>query len=336
MTMAEIPDILRKIMDRKVAEVAERRQRRPYATLEAELRSLRLGPQDTVQGAAQGRDQEAVRRIVQGAMHGAPSSTDPALDALATPMAAQADPAQAAPAPLATNQISLVCRGFAAALRARVAAGQPAVIAEIKKASPSKGVLREDFHPADIARRYERGGAACLSVLTDRDFFQGCDEYLQEARAACRLPVIRKDFILDPYQVLEARLLGADCILLIAACLDDTRMAELNAQALELGMDVLIEVHDRAELERALPLPGQLIGINNRDLRSFRVSLDTTLGLLDAIPPDRLLVTESGILAAADVALMHAHGVHAFLVGEAFMRAADPGAALGQLFFGGG
>ena len=336
MTMAEIPDILRKIMDRKVAEVAERRQRRPYATLEAELRSLRLGPQDTVQGAAQGRDQEAVRRIVQGAMHGAPSSTDPALDALATPMAAQADPAQAAPAPLATNQISLVCRGFAAALRARVAAGQPAVIAEIKKASPSKGVLREDFHPADIARRYERGGAACLSVLTDRDFFQGCDAYLQEARAACRLPVIRKDFILDPYQVLEARLLGADCILLIAACLDDTRMAELNAQALELGMDVLIEVHDRAELERALPLPGQLIGINNRDLRSFRVSLDTTLGLLDAIPPDRLLVTESGILTRDDVALMRAHGVHAFLVGEAFMRAADPGAALEQLFFGGG
>ena len=251
-------------------------------------------------------------------------------------MAAQADPAQAAPAPLATNQISLVCRGFAAALRARVAAGQPAVIAEIKKASPSKGVLREDFHPADIARRYERGGAACLSVLTDRDFFQGCDAYLQEARAACRLPVIRKDFILDPYQVLEARLLGADCILLIAACLDDTRMAELNAQALELGMDVLIEVHDRAELERALPLPGQLIGINNRDLRSFRVSLDTTLGLLDAIPPDRLLVTESGILTRDDVALMRAHGVHAFLVGEAFMRAADPGAALGQLFFGGG
>ncbi len=269
MTMAEIPDILRKIMDRKVAEVAERRQRRPYATLEAEL-------------------------------------------------------------------ISLAPRGFATALQARVAAGQPAVIAEIKKASPSKGVLRKDFHPADIARSYERGGAACLSVLTDRDFFQGCDEYLQEARAACRLPVIRKDFILDPYQVLEARLLGADCILLIAACLDDSRMADLNVQALELGMDVLIEVHDRAELERVLSLPGQLIGINNRDLRSFQVSLDTTLGLLDAIPPDRLLVTESGILTMDDVALMRAHGVHAFLVGEAFMRAADPGAALGQLFFGGG
>ena len=331
MTMAEIPDILRKIMDRKVAEVAERRQRRSYATLEAELRSLGPGRQDTVLGAAQGRGQGAVQPMAQGATHRGPSSTDPALDALASPMAAQS-----APAPLATDQISLVRRGFAAALQARVAAGQPAVIAEIKKASPSKGVLREDFHPADIARSYERGGAACLSVLTDRDFFQGCDEYLQEVRAACRLPLIRKDFILDPYQVLEARLLGADCILLIAACLDDSRMADLNAQALELGMDVLIEVHDRAELERALSLPGQLIGINNRDLRSFQVSLDTTLGLLDAIPPDRLLVTESGILTVDDVALMRAHGVHAFLVGEAFMRAADPGAALGQLFFGGG
>ena len=283
LTMAEIPDIpdiLRKIMDRKVVEVAERRQRRPYAVLEAELRTVQGGGQD----------------------------------------------ADAAPT-------SLVPRGFAAALQARVAAGQPAVIAEIKKASPSKGVLREDFRPAEIARSYERGGAACLSVLTDRDFFQGGDAYLQEARAACRLPVIRKDFILVPYQVLEARLLGADCILLIAACLDDTPMAELNAQALELGMDVLIEVHDRAELERALALPGKLIGINNRDLRSFRVSLDTTLGLLDAIPPERLLVTESGILSAADVALMRGHGVHAFLVGEAFMRAPDPGAALGRLFF---
>lgn len=284
LTMAkipDIPDILRKIMDRKVVEVTERRQRRPYAELDAELRTVQGGGQD----------------------------------------------ADAAPT-------SLAPRGFAAALQARVDAGQPAVIAEIKKASPSKGVLREDFHPAEIARSYERGGAACLSVLTDRDFFQGGDAYLQEARAACRLPVIRKDFILDPYQVLEARLLGADCILLIAACLDDTRMAELNAQALELGMDVLIEVHDRAELERALALPGKLIGINNRDLRSFRVSLDTTLGLLDAIPPERLLVTESGILSAADVDLMRAHGVHAFLVGEAFMRARDPGAALEQLFFG--
>jgi indole-3-glycerol phosphate synthase len=172
-----------------------------------------------------------------------------------------------------------------------------------------------------------------LSVLTDQDFFQGCDAYLREARSACRLPVIRKDFILDPYQVLEARLLGADCILLIAACLDDAQMRELNAQAMELGMDVLTEVHDRAELERTLTLPGRLIGINNRDLRSFQVSLDTTLGLLDAIPPDRLLVTESGILGTDDVALMRAHGVHAFLVGEAFMRAPDPGEALARLFF---
>jgi indole-3-glycerol phosphate synthase len=225
-------------------------------------------------------------------------------------------------------------RGFADALLAKVAAGQPAVIAEIKKASPSKGVLREDFHPAEIAAGYERGGAACLSVLTDLDFFQGCDDYLKEARAACGLPVIRKDFILDPYQVLEARVLGADCILLIAACLSDARMRDLNAQALELGMDVLIEVHDRAELERALPLPGRLIGINNRDLRTFQVSLETTLALIDAIPPGRLLVTESGILNRDHVARMRAHGVNAFLVGEAFMRAEEPGEELRRLFAG--
>ncbi|MBP9603487.1 MAG: indole-3-glycerol phosphate synthase TrpC, partial [Chromatiaceae bacterium] len=206
------------------------------------------------------------------------------------------------------------------------------VIAEIKKASPSKGVLRADFHPAQIALSYERGGAACLSVLTDVDFFQGCDDYLREARAACTLPVIRKDFILDPYQVLEARVLGADCILLIAACLTDAQMRDQNALALALGLDVLIEVHDRAELERALPLPGRLIGINNRDLRSFQVSLDTTLGLIEAIPPGRLLVTESGILDRADVARMRAQGVNAFLVGEAFMRAEDPGAELHRLF----
>ena len=325
MTMAEIPDILRKIMVRKDAEVAERRQVRPYATLEAELRLLWPGGQEASQEAAQG--------MVQGARPGAPSSSGSAQDTLDPPTVVHASLAQASPMSLVTDQISLVPRGFAAALQARVVAGQPAVIAEIKKASPSKGVLREDFHPAEIARSYERGGAACLSVLTVQDFFQGCDAYRQEARAACRLPVIRKDFIFDPYQVLEARLLGADCILLIAACLDDVKMSELNAQALELGMDVLIEVHDRAELERALPLPGKLIGINNRDLRSFQVSLDITLGLLDAIPPDRLLVTESGILTVADVTLMRVHGVHAFLVGEAFMRATEPGAALEQLFF---
>ena len=223
-------------------------------------------------------------------------------------------------------------RGFAAALVAKVDAGLPAVIAEIKKASPSKGILRADFHPAQIALSYERGGAACLSVLTDVDFFQGCDAYLREARAACTLPVIRKDFILDPYQIMEARVLGADCILLIAACLTDAQMRDLNALALALGLDVLIEVHDRAELERALPLPGRLIGINNRDLRSFQVSLDTTLGLIEAIPPGRLLVTESGILDRADVARMRAQGVNAFLVGEAFMRAEDPGAELHRLF----
>ena len=222
-------------------------------------------------------------------------------------------------------------RGFRKALEAKASSGF-ALIAEIKKASPSKGILRADFHPAEIALSYERGGAACLSVLTDVDFFQGCDDYLREARASCALPVIRKDFILDPYQVLEARVLGADCILLIAACLTDAEMRDLNALALSLGLDVLIEVHDRAELERALPLPGRLIGINNRDLRSFQVSLDTTLGLIDAIPLGRLLVTESGILDRTHVAQMRAQGVHAFLVGEAFMRADDPGAELRRLF----
>jgi len=225
-------------------------------------------------------------------------------------------------------------RGFAAALGARVQAGEPAVIAEIKRASPSKGVLRPDFHPAEIAASYARAGAACLSVLTDVDFFQGSDAFLQEARAACTLPVIRKDFIIDPYQVYEARLLGADCILLIAACLDDRRLADLNALACGLGMDVLVEVHDAAELERALAVPGRQIGINNRNLRTFEVSLETTLGLLAAVPAERLLVTESGILGAESVALMRRHGVHAFLVGEAFMRAPDPGLELSRLFFG--
>ncbi len=223
-------------------------------------------------------------------------------------------------------------RGFADALAATVAAGQAAVIAEIKKASPSKGVLREDFRPEEIARSYAAGGAVCLSVLTDVDFFQGSDAYLQQARAACNLPVIRKDFIVDSYQVVEARAIGADCILLIAACLDDRRMSRLNDQAQELGMDVLIEVHDEQELARALYTGNRLIGINNRNLRTFQVNLSTTLDLLDRIPNDRLVVTESGILGPDDVRLMREHGVHAFLVGEAFMRADDPGARLVELF----
>jgi len=223
-------------------------------------------------------------------------------------------------------------RGFVRALEAKLDAGLPAVIAEIKKASPSKGVLREDFRPAEIAAGYERGGAACLSVLTDQDFFQGSDAYLQEARSACSLPVLRKDFIVDPYQVYEARAIGADCILLIAACLDDERLRGLGALAADLGLDVLVEVHDGDELERALTVPGRLIGINNRDLRSFQVSLETTIGLLDAIPEDRIPVTESGIHTREDVVRMRACGVHTFLVGEAFMRTEDPGAVLARLF----
>ena len=224
-------------------------------------------------------------------------------------------------------------RGFARALQAAIANGDAAVIAEVKKASPSKGVIRPDFHPADIAVSYEFGGAACLSVLTDVDFFQGADAYLQQAREACTLPVLRKDFVIDPYQVYEARVLGADCILLIVAALDDRQLAELSDLAMRLGMDVLVEVHDIDELERAIQVPVPLVGINNRDLRSFEVSLDTTLSMKDAVPRDRLLVTESGILAPADVQRMRAAGVHAFLVGEAFMRAVEPGEALRQLFF---
>lgn len=223
-------------------------------------------------------------------------------------------------------------RGFAAALRARVEAGSPAVIAEVKKASPSKGVLREHFVPADIARSYESGGAACLSVLTDERFFQGCAAYLQQARESCSLPVLRKDFLIDPYQVVEARAMGADCVLLIAACLDDGLMSELEACATEQGLDVLVEVHDGDELERALRLKTPLIGVNNRNLRTFEVSLDTTIGLLPRVPGDRLLVTESGILARADVQRMRSADVHAFLVGEAFMRAPDPGQTLRELF----
>ena len=225
-----------------------------------------------------------------------------------------------------------VPRGFAAALRAKLAAGLPAVIAEIKKASPSKGVIREHFVPAEIAASYAAHGAACLSVLTDVGFFQGHADYLRQARAACALPVLRKDFMIDTYQVLEARAMGADCILLIAACLSDEQMAELEACAIEHGLDVLVEVHDGTELDRALALKTPLLGINNRNLRSFAVTLDTTLGLLRDVPADRLLITESGIVNRGDVQRMRAAGVHAFLVGEAFMRADGPGEALAALF----
>lgn len=223
-------------------------------------------------------------------------------------------------------------RGFTRAIETRLGQGQAAVIAEVKKASPSKGLLREDFRPDEIARSYEQGGAACLSVLTDADFFQGSEAYLQQARAACALPVLRKDFIIDPYQVYEARAIGADCILLIAAALGDTMMLELSQLAGQLGMDVLVEVHDARELGRALNLPTKLIGINNRNLRSFDTSLQTTLDLLGQIPEDRIVVTESGIHSVDDVRLMREHGVNAFLVGEAFMRADDPGEQLRALF----
>ena len=223
-------------------------------------------------------------------------------------------------------------RGFVQALRRKLDAGLPGVIAEIKKASPSKGVMRADFRPGEIAASYAAHGAACLSVLTDRDFFQGCETYLQKARDACDLPVIRKDFIIDPYQVAEARAIGADCILLIAAALDDEQLRALSDFAGELGMDVLVEVHDAEELQRTIPLDLPLIGINNRNLRTFDVSLNTTLDLLAAIPSDRIVVTESGILGPDDVALMRGHGVNGFLVGESFMRADDPGAKLAELF----
>lgn len=223
-------------------------------------------------------------------------------------------------------------RGFIAALRQRLAKQQPAVIAEIKKASPSQGVIREHFVPAEIAASYQRGGAACLSVLTDHDFFQGHEDYLRAARAACSLPVLRKDFTIDPYQVWEARAIGADCILLIVAALEDDTLCELYATANAAGLDTLVEVHTGDELERALALGAPLIGINNRDLHTFELSLDNTFGLLARIPDDRLLVTESGILTPDDVLAMRARNVHAFLVGEAFMRAADPGAELKRFF----
>ncbi len=224
-------------------------------------------------------------------------------------------------------------RGFVDSMRRRIEAGDPAVIAEIKKASPSKGLLREHFEPAEIAEQYQQGGAACLSILTDRDFFQGHEEYLMAARAACELPVIRKDFIVDPYQVYEARAIHADCILLIVAALEDAQMEDLCGLAQELGMDVLVEVHDRAELERALPLNLSLMGINNRNLRTFETSLQTTLELLEPIPQETIVVTESGIHSREDVQLMRDHQVNAFLVGEAFMRAEDPGQQLKTLFY---
>lgn len=223
-------------------------------------------------------------------------------------------------------------RGFVASLRGRMAQHQPAVIAEIKKASPSRGILREDFEPARIAASYERGGAACLSVLTDVDFFQGADAYLQQARAACSLPVLRKDFTIDPYQVYEARVLGADCILLIVAALEDHMLQELYQLAAQLGMDVLVEVHDADELERALALPVPMVGINNRNLRTFETRLEVTLDLLARIPEDRFVVTESGIHTPDDVRLMRSNGVNAFLVGEAFMKAEEPGEKLAELF----
>jgi indole-3-glycerol phosphate synthase len=223
-------------------------------------------------------------------------------------------------------------RDFVGAIRSKIAAGKPAVIAEIKKASPSKGVIRPDFRPADIARSYEQHGAACLSVLTDRQYFQGCPEYLQAARAACALPVLRKDFMVDAYQVAEARAMGADAILLIAAALSLPEMQALETQAMGYGMAVLVEVHNGEELDAALQLKTPLLGINNRNLRTFEVTLDTTLGLLPRIPADRIVVTESGILEPEDVVLMRANKVETFLVGEAFMRAPEPGIELARLF----
>lgn len=240
----------------------------------------------------------------------------------ATPLAAMRAAAERQPAP----------RDFVGALRDRIDNGRPAVIAEIKKASPSKGVIREDFRPAELAASYERGGAACLSVLTDRDYFQGAPEYLEQARAACALPVLRKDFLVDLWQVYEARAMGADAILLIAAALDLAQMQTMEAIAADLGMAVLVEVHDGAELDRALHLKTPLLGINNRNLRSFEVSLQTTLDLHVRVPQERIVVTESGILSPQDVSLMRGNGVNAFLVGEAFMRADDPGERLRALF----
>jgi indole-3-glycerol phosphate synthase len=230
----------------------------------------------------------------------------------------------------------VLTRDFEAAMRRKIAAGHAAVIAEVKKASPSKGLLREDFIPADIAQSYAFGdgkiSAACLSVLTDQQYFQGSNDFLKQARASCDLPVLRKDFMVDIYQIYESRAMGADCVLLIAACLDDAQMAEFEAAARSLDMAVLVEVHDRQELDRALKLKTPLLGVNNRNLRNFEVSLDTTLELMRHLPADKLLVTESGIATREDVSRLRAAGVHAFLVGEAFMRATEPGEALAALF----
>lgn len=231
-----------------------------------------------------------------------------------------------------TAEVEYKTRGFVKSIENKISAGQSAVIAEIKKASPSKGLIRENFIPSEIAQSYERGGAACLSVLTDIDFFQGSDRYLQEARNACQLPVLRKDFVIDPYQIYEARLIGADAILLIVACLSDTQLSEFTALASELNMDVLVEVHDEEELQRALKLPTRLMGINNRNLRTFETTLNTTISLLDQIPDDRIVVTESAIHLPQDVSLMRQHQVNAFLVGESFMRADQPGEKLAELF----
>lgn len=238
------------------------------------------------------------------------------------PLTLMRSEAEAAPPP----------RDFVGAIRARIAANRPAIIAEIKKASPSKGVIRKDFRPAEIAATYAAHGAACLSVLTDKQYFQGSPEYLKQARAACSIPVLRKDFMIEPYQVYEARAMGADCILIIAAALDLPRMRELEAIAQSLGMGVLVEVHDGEELDLALQLETPLVGINNRNLRTFDVTLETTLNLLSHIPPDRIVVTESGIFTPEDVALMRSHNVNTFLVGEAFMRAPDPGVELARVF----
>lgn len=233
----------------------------------------------------------------------------------------------------ANNQDAILKpRGFIRAIEQKIAAGKAGVITEIKKASPSKGILREHFVPAEIAQSYEKHGAACLSVLTDIEYFQGCNAYLQDARAACRIPVLRKDFTIDPYQIYEARAIGADAILLIVACLELNQMKELEACAHELGLDVLVEVHNAAELDQALELKTPLLGINNRNLKTFDVTLQTTLSLLSSVPSNKTLVTESGILGRADVQLMREHDVNAFLVGEAFMRSADPGLALSELF----